>query len=576
MRSSPPWPQEGGSIHVQSCARRFLGGKKVRTLRMKEAVATASKLSRSLGRQSKLRHAEQHRQSEVNEAMKLVQKSEKTDLCFMLDATGSMSSQIEAVKTQIQQVVTDVSRTNPHLKLRLAVVGYRDRASNAGLNSPYDFTDSVEQFVSNVSQIAASGGGDMCEDVSSGLSDVLDFSWTSPTRVLFFIADAPAHGDCYHDGCGDNHPEGDHGVPGKLRQIKAMNVDVVFCKINDSTDKMIEQMNADVGEPTKGPSTYIQTVAMDDPRSLTSHATKALRKSMQKTLTSCLGAQGQGQAERERPLPMKADKPRWEVVPKLAAKVFTDKHVSIASLKADKHKTSAELVTHRASSAISWAASMLKTEEEEVPLREFASAACKVQIAPLPFAAGNVRFARYGRILDGTAAGDRVVVLKDFKAKAASEHALEKYLVEMEVNAVASALAAEFNKVCGPPPSRRMKYVGASVATVERAGRAHNYFVEELLEGEFTRYSYNTGYWEEDLLDEWLLRFALWTYEVTDGFLMVSDLQGVHRGRDGYTLTDPVILCEDLHRFGETNLGKEMMERCKESTTAHLEAMRGK
>ena len=34
-------------------------------------------------------------------------------------------------------------------------------------------------------------------------------------------------------------------------------------------------------------------------------------------------------------------------------------------------------------------------------------------------------------------------------------------------------------------------------------------------------------------------------YEVTDGFLMVSDLQGV-RTAEGYTLTDPVILCEDL------------------------------
>jgi hypothetical protein len=165
-------------------------------------------------------------------------------------------------------------------------------------------------------------------------------------------------------------------------------------------------------------------------------------------------------------------------------------------------------------------------------------------------------------------------VFKDFKSKDAKDHLLERYLEEMEVNSVASALAAEFNRTQRPPANRQVRYVLSSVATVETAKGSRTYFAEPFLEGSFTRFSYNTGPWEEDRLDPWLLRFALWTYEVTGGFLMVADLQGIQSDQ-GFVLTDPVILSTDLRRFGNTNLGAEMMERCKASAEAHLFTMTG-
>ena len=97
------------------------------------------------------------------------------------------------------------------------------------------------------------------------------------------------------------------------------------------------------------------------------------------------------------------------------------------------------------------------------------------------------------------------------------------------------------------------------------------YFVEQMLPGKFQKYSCNTGYWEDDpaVLDRWLLEFALWTAEVTKGFMMVSDLQGC-RTAEGYQLTDPVILCKDVGRFSSTNLGEEGIERCIESAAADV------
>ena len=40
-----------------------------------------------------------------------------------------------------------------------------------------------------------------------------------------------------------------------------------------------------------------------------------------------------------------------------------------------------------------------------------------------------------------------------------------------------------------------------------------------------------------------------WTHDVTHGFLMVADLQGALM-RDTIFLTDPVLLCKDILRFG--------------------------
>jgi Alpha-kinase family len=78
-------------------------------------------------------------------------------------------------------------------------------------------------------------------------------------------------------------------------------------------------------------------------------------------------------------------------------------------------------------------------------------------------------------------------------------------------------------------------------------------------------------YWNASSYDETLLRFPEFTHEVTNRYLLVTDLQGV-KGTDGhYYLTDPVILCQDLSRFGSTNLGGHFMEKCLASTRSLLE-----
>ena len=75
----------------------------------------------------------------------------------------------------------------------------------------------------------------------------------------------------------------------------------------------------------------------------------------------------------------------------------------------------------------------------------------------------------------------------------------------------------------------------------------------------FKKWNNNCGYVSEKNYSATLDAFSHWTYTVTEGFLMVVDLQGVDRD-DKYILTDPSIHCKEP-RFGLTNLGNYGMEQ---------------
>ena len=75
----------------------------------------------------------------------------------------------------------------------------------------------------------------------------------------------------------------------------------------------------------------------------------------------------------------------------------------------------------------------------------------------------------------------------------------------------------------------------------------------------FKKWNNNCGYVSETNYSATLDAFSHWTYTVTEGFLMVVDLQGVDRD-DKYILTDPSVHCKEP-RFGLTNFGDYGMEQ---------------
>ncbi|MBX3222304.1 MAG: VWA domain-containing protein [Labilithrix sp.] len=121
------------------------------------------------------------------------------DLAFILDTTGSMAEEISAVKATIQKVAKVLS--SDETTVRIGLVEYKDR-QDPFVTKVYPFATDLAAFAQRVSQISASGGGDMPEDMNAGLHTAMtELAWSdrSVARLAFVIADAPPHLD-YQDG----------------------------------------------------------------------------------------------------------------------------------------------------------------------------------------------------------------------------------------------------------------------------------------------------------------------------------------------------------------------------------------
>ena len=83
------------------------------------------------------------------------------------------------------------------------------------------------------------------------------------------------------------------------------------------------------------------------------------------------------------------------------------------------------------------------------------------------------------------------------------------------------------------------------------------YSIEEYLDGEFIKFNSNGGMVNEEKYTSTLDAFSHWTYQATNEYLLISDLQGFNLNKDTFLLTDPAIICADTpKRFGPTNLGQ--------------------
>jgi hypothetical protein len=86
--------------------------------------------------------------------------------------------------------------------------------------------------------------------------------------------------------------------------------------------------------------------------------------------------------------------------------------------------------------------------------------------------------------------------------------------------------------------------------------------MERFIEGSYKKFSNNAGFVNFDDPALTLQAFSHWTYERTNGNMIVVDLQGIDIGdNQTYLLTDPCIHSTDLMRFGRTNLGTPGIKR---------------
>jgi hypothetical protein len=121
------------------------------------------------------------------------------DVAFILDTTGSMGEEIDAVRSTIAKVASRLGREN--FRVRLALVEYKDRG-DVFVTKVHPFSTSTDRFLADISRVTASGGGDLPESVNEGLHvglTGLEWAQDSVARFAFLIGDAPPHLDYPND-----------------------------------------------------------------------------------------------------------------------------------------------------------------------------------------------------------------------------------------------------------------------------------------------------------------------------------------------------------------------------------------
>jgi hypothetical protein len=112
-----------------------------------------------------------------------------------VDATGSMSDEIEYLKSELTDVTRRVKEGNSALDLRLGAVFYRDEGDEY-ITRVSPFSSSLSGTIQFIEDQHADGGGDYEEAVHTALNTaVTQLSWSehARARLLFLVLDAPAH-----------------------------------------------------------------------------------------------------------------------------------------------------------------------------------------------------------------------------------------------------------------------------------------------------------------------------------------------------------------------------------------------
>lgn len=169
------------------------------------------------------------------------------DVCLLIDATGSMSTWIEAARATALSTAEQIRAKVPGAKYRLGYVAYRDLCDGDTRFDIGALSEDVSAVQAAFGRVSASGGGDTPEDVAGGMHHTLQLAWSADTKIAILIADAPAHGFMGSSG-GDDHPQGTPDMPPLrtlARRMADAGIDLYFFRIDSCTDLMTDAIKGE-------------------------------------------------------------------------------------------------------------------------------------------------------------------------------------------------------------------------------------------------------------------------------------------------------------------------------------------
>jgi len=457
-----------------------------------------------------------------------LKQKKSVDVVFMVDCTSSMQPHIWETKNQIRNIVKETVQTFGN-EVKIGFVGYRDHCDAFRIEK-LDLNEDIRKFEDFLSRVVAMGGGDEPEDVFGGIEAALSLSWSQHNKVLIHIGDAPAHGfrfnNCFVDNFSFYNVSDVRGlrIEDLLNNLKHIGIKYFFGKINNSTDKMIDEFNRVGGRGT------VSEVDVRNPKALRAFVVNSVSQTISGSMANTVHWADPRKRRTESYRSLKnysvCDyEPSWSYIP--------TKKVQWLCCAISELEEPQSIVQHIGSIDHKW-------EQKTIMMAEW------------PFAEGAQRISYKGY------QGHKAIVLKEFKHFGEGLDRRENYIEIMETQAVAAFLAKQFNKSSPRSVAKSVNFLEVSVIRVNEACGSSKYYNAEVLlanyKTNFVKWNNNAGYVNEDAFAATLDAFSHWTYDVTGGYLMVVDLQGV-RHEAAYVLTDPSIHCEE-QRFGSTNFGE--------------------
>lgn len=196
------------------------------------------------------------------------------DLLFIMDITESMQDLLEETRYSIKYILDKIKRDSPGIDVRFAYEGYRDfeDLKNGEKYYQIDFETDLNIFKKKLDEITCIGGGDDAEDVAGGLNAGLNMSWRSNARYAILIADAPGHGQKYHDEeVQDDYLKGDPNglvIEDLMQKYADKSINLCLTKIDTYTDimfnAMIKSFNEQSAKSKDKPKIEIINYDLDD------------------------------------------------------------------------------------------------------------------------------------------------------------------------------------------------------------------------------------------------------------------------------------------------------------------------
>ena len=384
-------------------------------------------------------------------------------------------------------------------------------------------------------------------------------SWPkeSGTRIIFHLGDAPPHGKKkfhgrHRDDFENGHPR-DPSLKELFGEMRRRELIYFFGRINDECDKMVSVFEKFYGQK-------IDTLDSTQVSNICKSVGETVMKSVSVTYRAAAANSSTSGKKEMRLFSLEDTEPDWSRLPRLDGTILT----------LELPETIEDIT------------SFAKLEDK---IKK-----CRLQIAPNPFSKGSIRLAYYGKIhypsfkdsacLDAV---DDVVFKEIISLPKVEELDRQRYMTDLEVQTVAAKLALEFNGrlfKTSHNPDIKIKFLMAKVVRILKTSATVTFprflTYEKRFRGAsptITKYTNNIDFvLDPKTLDEigrkrleLAVAFSHFTYKVTDGYLLVCDLQGISyvdaKGKDILLLTDPAIHCGKHLRFGKTNLSSVGIER---------------